>query len=187
MTAPVHPERVAVIVHGIPIPQGSKTVVPAKGKRRAFVRDSNGDKLKPWRDKVKAHAEDATRYVETFTGPVRIWVNFTFDRPRSHYRTGRNAHLLKDDAPLYPQSKNDVDKLQRAIFDALTDAEVWTDDGLVVDVRARKYWADEHEHALPRAGVALIVEALTPSPSPAGAVSPVRTAGEAPTPAGGLF
>lgn len=156
-------ERIAIQVPGIPIPQGSKTAHVLKG--RAILRDANASKLKPWRKHVRAVAEDATRYHDTITGPVRVWVRFTFNRPPSHYRTGRNAHLLKDQAPTYPTAKNDVDKLQRAIFDALTDAHVWKDDGQVVDVRARKFYADEHEYALPHPGVVIILEPLTQGPT----------------------
>lgn len=171
--------NLVIVVPGTPITQGSKTVVPARGKRRATLRDQNGKTLKPWREKVTRHARDAARYHDPFTGPVRVTIRFSFDRPASHYRTGRNAHLIKDSAPLYPTHKNDVDKLQRACFDALTDAEVWADDGQIVDVRARKFYAGESEYALDRAGVLILIEPL--DPSPACALSPVRAPGEAPT------
>lgn len=150
--------RIAIRVHGTPIPQGSKT---ANSFGRG-VRDANAATLKPWRDHVRTLAEDATRYHDTITGPVRVWVRFTFDRPASHYRTGRNAHILKDTAPRFPgHSCGDVDKLQRAIFDALTDAKVWADDTQIVDVRARKFYAGDDDLALDQAGVDVIVEPLT--------------------------
>jgi len=38
--------------------------------------------------------------------------------------------------------KPDVDNYQKSLFDAMTAAEVWTDDTLVVTVTARKRWAD---------------------------------------------
>lgn len=170
--------QLVIVVPGTPITQGSKTVVPARGKRRATLRDQNGKTLKPWRDKVTRHARDAARYHDQFTGPVRVTLRFSFDRPPSHYRSGRNAHLLKNGAPLYPTYKNDLDKLQRACFDALTDAEVWTDDGLAADVRARKFYAGESEYALDHAGVLILIEPI--DPSPACASSPERATGEVP-------
>lgn len=146
-----------ITVHGTPIPQGSKTKTNWGG-----MRDANDKTLRPWRKKLREHAEDAMRYTDTLTGPVAVRITFTFDRPQSHYRTGRNAHLLKDAAPLFPSAKGggDVDKLQRACFDSLTDAKVWTDDALVVDVRARKVYAGEHDLALDRAGVRIEVQPL---------------------------
>jgi Holliday junction resolvase RusA-like endonuclease len=150
-----HEGRIGIRVYGTPITQGSKT------KNRFGMHDDNAKTLHPWRKKVQQHAEFVTRLHDTLTGPVRVWIRFTFDRPPSHYRTGRNAHLLKDGAPAYPTHYNDIDKLQRAVFDALTQAEVWKDDGLIIDVRARKFYAGEDELALDRAGVDVIVEPLT--------------------------
>lgn len=152
--------RIAIRVAGLPIPQGSKSAAVIKG--RAVIRDSNAKTLKPWRDHVRATAEDATRYHDTITGPVAVWLYFTFERPKSHYRTGRNAHLLRPNAPPFPgRPCGDIDKLQRAVFDALTDAAVWTDDTQAVDLRrVRKVWAGEHEYAAPAAGVDIILEEI---------------------------
>lgn len=154
--------RIAIVVDGIPIPQGSKTPVFAGHGRRPRMKDANEKRLKPWRRTVRDRAKDVCAYHDTITTPVQVWVRFTFTRPKSHYRTGRNAHRLKDTSPAMPTGHDlgDIDKLQRAIFDALTDAEVWADDSLVVDVRARKFYAGEHELALDRAGVVIILEPL---------------------------
>lgn len=155
-TIPTLGGRIAIRVHGTPIPQGSKTA-------NSFgngVRDANAAKLKPWRATVTAAAKDQCRYHDTITGPVQLWLRFAFQRPPSHYRTGRNAALIRDSAPRFPSAKNDLDKLQRAVLDALTDAQVWADDGLVVDIRARKFYAGEHEHAPTQPGVDIIIEEL---------------------------
>jgi Holliday junction resolvase RusA-like endonuclease len=157
MTTDTLTGRLAIRVHGTPIPQGSKVAnFHAPG-----VRDSNDKKLRPWRKTVRAQAEDQARYHHTITGPVKVWVRFTFTRPASHYRTGRNAHLIKDAAPPFPgRLHGDLDKLVRAIFDALTDAHVWADDTQVVDMRARKFYAGEDEYALDRPGVDIVIEPL---------------------------
>lgn len=154
MTEPQHGARVGIRVYGRPITQGSKT------KGRFSLYDDNAKTLKPWRKKVKEAAEDQCRYHDTIDGPVRVWLRFTFDRPKTHFRTGRNAHLLRDAAPRFPTWHNDVDKLTRAVFDSLTEAGVWADDGLVVDERVRKFYANEDELALTRAGVDIVIEPL---------------------------
>lgn len=153
--------RIGIRVTGTPIPQGSKSASVIKG--RAVLRDANASNLKPWRAHVDATARDAIRYHDTITSPVRVWLTFAFPRPTSHYRTGRNAHLLRDNAPRHATSHGlgDVDKLTRAVLDALTTAGVWTDDALVVDLRVRKHYAGEHPDAPPAPGVDIVLEELT--------------------------
>lgn len=143
-----------------PVQQGSKTAGTA-GDGRAFVRDANAATLKPYRTQLKEQAIDAWRFHDQLEGPVRMWVRFTFDRPPSHYRTGRNAALTRASAPSHPgRADGDLDKLVRAVCDALTDARVWADDTQLVDLRARKFYAGESEYALTRAGVEIILEQL---------------------------
>lgn len=114
----------AITVHGKPVTQGSKT------RTRWGMRDDNGDRLRPWRESVKHAAFDALDGGDRLEGPVQVEVAFTFDRPKSAPKR----------RPCWPvtRSSGDVDKLVRAVFDALTDAGVWRDDAQVVEVGARK-------------------------------------------------
>ena len=67
---------------------------------------------------------------------------FTFERPASHYGTGRNAGRVKDSAPDWPDTKwtGDIDKLTRAVFDSLTAGGVIEDDARVVEAAVSKAW-----------------------------------------------
>ena len=130
-------------VRGIPGAQGSKRHVG----RGILVESSR--KVAPWRSDVKAAAEAAIAELdrvspwEPITGPARVAVDFQFTRPRGHHRTGRNAHLLRDNAPAAPVSRalGDIDKLVRSTLDALVAAGALADDSLVVSLRATKSWA----------------------------------------------
>lgn len=130
-------------VHGTPAPQGSKRHV-GNG-----VMIESSAKVKPWRQDVK-HAALEARNVGTphppnydpLTGPLSVVVTFYLRRPKSHYRTGRNANLLRGDAPVWPHRKPDIDKLLRSTLDALGEAGVWIDDAQVVEVGTRKRYAD---------------------------------------------
>lgn len=127
-----------VVVHGTPAPQGSKRHVG----RGVMVESS--EKVKPWRQDVKYAALDATTAIPDWTvldGPLAASMVFTFPRLRGHYRTGRNAHLLRDAAPSRPAVYPDLSKLVRSTEDALTGI-VWADDARVVEyVRLAKIYA----------------------------------------------
>jgi crossover junction endodeoxyribonuclease RusA len=129
-------------VRGTPGAQGSKRHVG----NGVLVESST--KVKPWRQDVKAAAEAALLATDEWPhrhdGPVHFTCTFMFPRPKSHYRTGKLAGVLRDDAPVYvtSQGKGDLDKLQRSTFDALTAAGVWADDSLAVTSRSSKVYGD---------------------------------------------
>ena len=133
MSTPVLQFRVA----GLPSTQGSKTgfVVTSKatGKARAVVVDKNPKTLKPWREAVRSTAVEAlpAGWVP-LDGPVRISLVFALPKPAKPSRR-------------WPIGANsgDVDKLARAVLDALSDASVWSDDARVTDLRAVKDYPGE--------------------------------------------
>jgi crossover junction endodeoxyribonuclease RusA len=71
-------------------------------------------------------------------------LRFVFPRPRSHYRTGKNQHLLRDSAPIWHATKPDVDKLCRAVFDSLSGVLI-QDDSQIASLRAEKVYADPED------------------------------------------
>ena len=74
-------------------------------------------------------------------GPLVASMVFTFARPKGHYRTGRNAHLLRDSAPARPHGMPDLSKILRSTEDALKGI-VWHDDARVVGyARLGKFYA----------------------------------------------
>ena len=101
---------------------------------------NNNTELDNWRAAVGYHALKAG--AELIEGPVELIVHVYLQRPKGHYRTGKNAHLLRDAAPLWPITKPDADKLLRSTLDALDAAGVFRDDSQVVDVHATKHYAD---------------------------------------------
>ena len=129
---------IAFTVPGIPVPQGSKRIVPTHAGPRAI--ESNDKRLKPWRSTVALMAADAFDG-QPLTGPLYLRVEFVLPRPRAHFGTGRNAGLLKGSAPTYVQTKPDLDKLVRAIGDALTGV-VARDDSQFAHVNVWKVYGE---------------------------------------------
>ena len=122
-----------VDVQGVPVPQGSKRVFNGR------LVDVNHEKLREWRALVARliEHEGATFH----TGPVMVTLDFYLPRPRGHFGTGRNESKLKPSAPRVPVTKPDIDKLTRAVLDALTHM-AFRDDSQVAVLVVRKLYAD---------------------------------------------
>ena len=123
------------IIPGTPQQQGSKRNV---GGNRSIEANKN---LAPWRADAIACLQAEWGVCGPITEPVSVDVVFDFARPASHYGTGRNAGVLKDSAPSGKATAPDLDKLCRALGDALTKAGVLRDDALIAEWVARKQWA----------------------------------------------
>lgn len=128
------------LVYGTPRPQGSMKALVSRSTGRAFMKYS--DTTIEWRRLVTAAVIEQCPG-DPFVGPVRLVMTFDLPRPKAHYRTGKRAGELKVSAPVHPSTSPDTDKLARAIGDAITDAGcVWLDDAQVVELLARKRYAD---------------------------------------------
>jgi Holliday junction resolvase RusA-like endonuclease len=76
------------------------------------------------------------------TIPLRVDLTFYFPRPKSHYRAGKHAHELRDDAPSWHCKKPDRDNSDKAVLDAMTVLRFWLDDCQVCDGRIKKQFDD---------------------------------------------
>lgn len=126
-------------VYGQPATQGSKRHVG-----NGVMIESNKS-LKPWRAEVKAAAREAIehgseRYLD---GPVCASIYFTVRKPTSAPKRRR----------VWPAKKPDLDKLLRAVLDALTDSGVLSDDAQIVSIFASKRYPGEGFGALDVPGV----------------------------------
>ena len=124
---------IEIIVRGIPAPQGSKRHV---GGGRMI---ESSKAVGPWREAVRGETQRVAS--EPVAGPVAVRISFMLPRPDGHWRTGRNAHLLRAGAPVHPAGTPDLDKLCRAVLDGLTEGGCWKDDGQVVSLVASKIYA----------------------------------------------
>ena len=134
---------IAFTVHGTPAPQGSKTVVPTKAGPR--TKESNERQLRAWRQAIADAASTAMDGQGPLAGPCELDVTFVFGRPRAHYRTGRHAGELKASAPIHCDKRPDLDKLVRAVGDALTGTAL-IDDATIVKLTARKHYGSPAAH-----------------------------------------
>lgn len=134
MVLPTGDPALTFDVPGLPVQQGSKTAGIRGG--HAAMWDDNAKSLKPWRKKVTEAAMAALPAGwEPPLAPIGL-LTFVFPRPK-RFPTGdeRRIHDM-------PTVKPDVDKLERAACDSITDAKVWRDDANLVDVHACKRYVD---------------------------------------------
>jgi len=119
---------------GRPAPQGSKRHV---GGGR-FVEMSKG--LPAYRKAIVDACTDAGVSGTRLTGPLEISVTYSMPRPKTHFPSRGD---LKLSAPDWCTTTPDIDKVQRALFDALgpNGAQVIEDDRLIVVVHARMGYA----------------------------------------------
>lgn len=100
----------------------------------------------PWRKQVVAAAQAAMAEhpgFETILSPVLLHIDFHNERPKSHYRTGKFSHILKDSAPLkWKQTMPDLSKLIRSTEDGITTSGLWKDDNLVASLQVNDLWSD---------------------------------------------
>lgn len=126
---------ITIAVRGIPAPQGSKRFF----KNGGMIEMSKA--AGPWREAVRGETQKVMNGGAPLDGPVSVIADFIMPRPKSHYRTGRNAAQLRDSAPRVPSGKPDLDKLARALLDGLTAGGAWGDDGQVAQLITCKQYA----------------------------------------------
>ena len=87
---------------------------------------------------------------------LALAMNFVFPRPKSHFRSGKYGHLLKDSAPTIHTGKPDLDNAIKLVCDALGTPKnplIYSDDSCVVSIVSSKRWAKPGEAS----GVRLLV------------------------------
>lgn len=131
-------------VRGIPRPQGSMTAWRTEEGSRARLAHSGGIPFRRWRAALANAAILATTDQPPFARAVAVTLTFRLPKPA---RSGTER----------PSGPPDIDKLVRAVLDALSGI-VYTDDGQVCWLQVAKHWATEDDPP----GVRVSVEALLP-------------------------
>jgi crossover junction endodeoxyribonuclease RusA len=136
----------AIFVPGRPAPQGSKMARPiykGRGAAKQFTGkvaqvESSKPGLETWRADVRAAFLYCGNPIVRFADGQPVSVRLTFVMPRPSGMPKRK--------PTPPHTKRpDVDKLLRAVLDALTSAGVLHDDCQVVEQHAVKRYAELDE------------------------------------------
>ena len=118
---------------GIPAPQGSKRHVG----RGIMIESSKS--LPAWREQVIYDVRKAANgYV--FTEGIAVTLAFRFPRLKAHFNS---KGAIKDNAPTFKTTKPDIDKLCRAVLDAITISGAIRDDSQCYALTAVKIYCNE--------------------------------------------
>ena len=74
-------------------------------------------------------------------GAIKLTVKFTMPRPMAHYGTGKNAGILKSNAPTKHIKRPDVDNNVKFILDSLSKI-YWKDDSQIWMLTAIKVYGE---------------------------------------------
>lgn len=122
---------------------------PQPQKRpRAFTRGKHAKVYSPTSEqKVKvsqaAHMLKGDGYY--FDDAVSVRIYYYFHRPKSHYGTGKNSNVIKDSAPHHHIKRPDLDNLNKAVLDGITDGGLWSDDSIVCHLSVVKQYIDRDD------------------------------------------
>lgn len=111
-------------VDGLPISKGSKTAGVTKDGK-VFMREAAAAALTPWMRTIRT---EATKHRVTWMrqSPLEVRMAFTFPMRKGEMTASWKA------------TKPDLDKLERAVLDALTQGKVLVDDAQVVATHSTK-------------------------------------------------
>ena len=125
-----------IIIPGNPISKKR----PRFARRGKFVQTYNDQKKEE--STFLSHAMQEWDNEPISNKAISIELRFYMKRPKSHYRTGKNAGKLKPDAPVFHAKKPDLDNMIKFVLDALN-GSVWLDDSLVCSISALKVYDEK--------------------------------------------
>jgi crossover junction endodeoxyribonuclease RusA len=129
-------DTVEFFVPGKPAPQGSKRAFRNQHSGRIQLTESSKT-VGPWRERVALTAHNEMGGRPLMGGAVSVLLDFVLPRPTSTPKTRATPPAVK---------KPDLDKLARAVLDAITDVVI-ADDSQVTNLHATKRLAEIGETA----------------------------------------
>ena len=127
--------RFGFTVYGTPEPQGSMKIFVPKGLKHPII-TSDSKKLMPYRQQVTrtclaAMEDSGCRLIER-PSPVMLSIQFFFRKPK-----------LASRKTVHKTTKPDIDKLERAVLDALTGAAFEDDSQVVRVIKSKEFGIPE--------------------------------------------
>jgi len=75
---------------------------------------------------------------------INTTLHFFEQRPKSHYRSGKYNHILKEKSPKYNTSKRDIDNMCKFVLDALN-KKLYIDDSQIISMNCKKSYTENRK------------------------------------------
>lgn len=121
-------KQLEIFIPGKPAPQGSARGFVNKKTGRAIIVKDNDAKQKTWRGDIREQVMTAWDGKPPLDGPILATFNFVMPRPKTTPKRHTPPAIKRPD----------LDKLARAVCDALTSAGVYGDDAQITTLCCRK-------------------------------------------------
>lgn len=121
---------IRIVCYGIPATQGSQRALISASTGKAITLPDNKAKLASWRSAVAWEAARIMQGRSLLDGPLELRATFHLPRPVSAPKRRR-----------HPDRKPDLDKLKRAIGDALKGV-IYTDDARICRAVTEKVYGE---------------------------------------------
>jgi Holliday junction resolvase RusA-like endonuclease len=119
---------------------------------RAFARRIVGDKFmarvydagtaEGWKSQIAIVAREQGLYDKQLSGPLFLSMVCFFQRPKSHFGTGKNLDIVKKVKECeYHVNKPDLDNIVKAAQDALKLLGAYSDDSQLAKIHCEKRWS----------------------------------------------
>lgn len=106
---------------------------------RSIPQKDSDDGVHEWRANVARVIRNQGDWNHKCVGPVILQATFLMPRPQRLKEGGRE--------PFVRVTFRDLDNLMKPVQDAGTDAGAWSDDGIIFDLHATKWYAMSNEEA----------------------------------------
>lgn len=148
-------DAIRFTVRGEPKGQPRPRAFARKMGNKFVARVYDAGTAEAWKSEIAAAAQGHIPR-EPITGPVSMEMKFFFKRPKSHYRSGRRANELRDDAPDWHTAKPDADNLAKAVKDCCKTLGFFKDDSQVCVEKVFKWYPSDGSFQ----GAELVIEPL---------------------------
>ncbi len=96
--------------------------------------------------KVLLQVKSENNLTKPLEGALSMKIVFSFERPKSHYRTGKYSGMVKESAPIEHTKKPDLDNLAKFVMDSMNKM-IFNDDSQVSSLLLIKKYAEDGEEA----------------------------------------